>query len=180
MQLSRRWLRATPAPTVEGVAVPIARPLPSTEAARRLGRLRSLAWFLDRSIPIGGKWRIGVDPIIGLLPGAGDWIGALLSIYVLYEGARLGLPLGVLGRMGGNVLIETVFGAVPVLGDLFDFAWQANARNVALVEQHYRPGMRARGLRKLWLAVLVFTLVVLTISGVLVYFAIKGVVALLH
>src|SRR5688572_10077392 len=176
MQLSRRWLRATPS-SVEGVAVPIPRAVPSTEAARRLGRLRSLAWFLDRSIPIG-KWRIGVDPLIGLLPGAGDWIGALLSIYVLYEGARLGLPLGVLGRMSGNILVETIVGAVPVLGHLFDFAWQANTRNLALIEAHYRPGMRARGLRKLWLALLMFTLVVLAVSGALIYFAIKGLLAL--
>jgi hypothetical protein len=178
MQLSRRWLQATPS-SVEGVAVPIPRAVPSGEAAKRLGRLRSLAWFLDRSIPIG-KWRIGVDPLIGLLPGAGDWIGALLSIYVVYEGARLGLPLRVLGRMGGNVLVETIFGAVPVLGDVFDFAWQANARNVALIEQNFRPGMRARGLRKLWLAVLVFALVVLGLSATLIYLAFKGLSALVQ
>lgn len=177
MPLSRRSLRA-PASTVEGVAVPIPRALPSIEADRRLGRLRKLAWFLDRSIPIG-KWRIGADPLIGLLPGAGDWIGGLLSIYVLYEGARLGLPMRVLSRMGGNILVETIVGAVPFLGDLFDFAWQANARNVALIEEHYRPGMRARPLRKLWLAVLMFTLVVLAASGTLIYFAIKGLAALL-
>ena len=178
MQLSRRGLSATPS-HVEGVAVPIPRPVPSGDAAKRLGRLRSLAWFLDRSIPIG-KWRIGVDPLIGLLPGAGDWIGALLSVYVVYEGARLGLPMRVLGRMGGNVLVETIFGAVPVLGDLFDFAWQANARNVALIEENYRPGMRARGLRKLWLALLMFTLVILGISAALIYFAFKALAALVQ
>ena len=175
MQLSRRWLRSAPS-AVEGVAVPIPRAVPSSEAQRRLGRLRSLAWFLDRSIPIG-KWRIGVDPLIGLIPGAGDWIGSLLSLYVLYEGARLGLPLRQLTRMGGNILVETIVGAVPVLGDFFDFAWQANARNVALIEQHYRPGMRARGLRKLWLALLMFALVILGLSALLVYFAFKGMAA---
>src|SRR6188474_116355 len=68
------------------------------ETAMRFQRLRSLSWVLDRSIPLG-KWRIGLDPIIGLLPGAGDWIGALLSLYVFYEGARLGMSKGVLTRM---------------------------------------------------------------------------------
>jgi hypothetical protein len=97
-----------------GVAIPIPRSMPRPEGDRRLGRVRALAWFLDQSIPIG-RWRVGVDPLIGLLPGAGDWIGALLSIYVVYEGARMGLPARVLSRMGGNVLIETIFGAVPVL-----------------------------------------------------------------
>ena len=54
--------------------------------------LEEPVWILDQAIPIG-RWRVGVDPILGLLPGAGDWIGALLSVYVLYEGARLGTPV---------------------------------------------------------------------------------------
>jgi hypothetical protein len=178
MQLSRRWLRTTPS-AVEGVAVPIPRAVPATEAQRRLRRLRSLAWFLDRSIPLG-KWRIGVDPLIGLLPGAGDWIGSVVSLYVLYEGARLGLPLRVLTRMGGNIFVEAIVGAVPLLGDVFDFAWQANARNVLLIEQHYRPGMRARALRKLWLGLATFACVVLGLTALLIYFAFQGMAKVFH
>ena len=165
---------------IEGVAIPIPREPPPPEAERRLRRLRSLAWFLDRSIPLGRKWRIGVDPIIGLIPGVGDWLGALLSLYVLYEGARLGVPAGVLARMAGNILLEAMVGAVPVLGDLFDFAWQANVRNVDLVEQHYRPSLRGRTLRRVWIAVAVFALLLLGLLGMLVYVVARGVVALFH
>jgi hypothetical protein len=151
-----------------GVAIPMPHALPSVGAQRRLRRLRSLAWLLDRSIPLG-RWRIGLDPIIGLLPGAGDWIGAVLSLYVLYEGARLGVPAGVLGRMGGNILVETIFGSIPVLGDLFDFAWQANTKNLALVEQHYRPTLEPRSAAKMWL---IFGIIVLLVLGLLVGLAI--------
>jgi hypothetical protein len=148
--------------TITGYATPIPpEPVPH-EAARRLRRLRGLSWFLDRSIPIG-KWRIGVDPILGLLPGAGDWIGALLSFYVLYEGARLGMPGGVLMKMAGNILVETVIGAVPFLGDVFDFVWQANTRNLALIDQHYKPNLRARPMRRVGLTICIFLALVLAL-----------------
>lgn len=104
----------------------------------RLTRLRRLAWLLDRSIPIG-PYRIGLDPLLGLLPGAGDLLGAGVSMIILYDAARLGMPINVLMRMVGNVLVELIIGAIPVLGDAFDFAWQANARNLRLVERHYDP-----------------------------------------
>lgn len=113
-------------------------------AEARLRRLRGLAFFLDRFFSGGGNRRFGVEPIIGLIPGVGDWIGGVVSLYILYESARLGISWSVLGRMGVNVLLETVVGAVPVAGDLFDFVWQANTRNMKLVEAHYRPNLRPR------------------------------------
>jgi hypothetical protein len=112
-------------------------------------RLRRLAWILDRSIPVGGGYRIGVDPLIGLLPGVGDALGVALSSLILYDAARLGLPVHVLLRMAGNVLLEAVLGAVPVLGDLFDFVWHANVRNLALVEKHYDPLRAPRPARRI-------------------------------
>lgn len=151
-----------------GTVTPMSRPPPGAEAARRLRRVRALAWMLDRSIPIG-RWRIGLDPILGLMPGAGDWIGALLSLYVLYEGARLGLPRRVLGRMTGNILLEAVVGTVPVLGDLFDFAWQANIRNVQLIERHYRPQLEPRSFRAIGFMILLLLVLVLTLITALLY-----------
>ncbi len=162
-----------------GEARPIPRPAPPAEASRRLGRLQRLAWILDRSIPVG-RWRIGLDPIIGIIPGAGDWIGAMLSLYVLYEGARLGVPARVLTRMGGNILVETILGAIPFLGDLFDFVWQANTRNLALIEAHYRPALPPRSLRRIGLAVGGFAMVILGLIGVLVYFVLKALAGLFN
>lgn len=138
-----------------GVARPIPRVSPP-EAERRLQRLRAFAWLLDRSIPIGGGWRVGLDPLIGLVPGLGDWAGAACAFYVVYEAARLGVPFTALLRMMGNILVEAVVGAVPVLGDLFDFAWQANMRNLVLIERHYRPGLPARSLAKIGWALAAF------------------------
>lgn len=102
-----------------------------------LRQLDRLAWILDSSIPVPGtKFRVGLDGLVGLIPGIGDAIGALFSSYIIAQAAGSGAPASVLTRMGLNVLIETVIGAVPLLGDLFDFAFKANARNVRLLRQH--------------------------------------------
>lgn len=102
-----------------------------------LQRLRKLSRLLDNAIAVPGtNFRIGLDPILGLLPGAGDFVGTALSAYFVIEAARLGLPRATLGKMVFNILLESVVGAVPVLGDLFDFAWKANNKNMALLEAH--------------------------------------------
>jgi hypothetical protein len=110
----------------------------------RLARMRFLSRLLDNSIMLPGGYRIGLDPIIGLIPLLGDFLASTLSFWLIYDAARLGIRKRVLARMAGNVLVETLFGAVPVLGDLADAAWKANARNMRLVELHYSPGNRER------------------------------------
>jgi hypothetical protein len=105
--------------------------------AERVRRLRSLAWLLDNSIPLPGGYRIGLDPIIGLVPGLGDAIGALFSAYIINEARSLGAPRSILVRMIGNVALETVLGAIPFAGDLFDAVFKANSRNLALLA-HYQ------------------------------------------
>lgn len=108
-----------------------------------LDRVRRLAWLLDNSIPLPGlRFRIGVEAILGLIPGIGDALGVALSSYILREAWRLGVPRSVLLRMGLNVAIEGIVGAVPLLGDLFDAAWKANLRNVALLEAHVNDPRR--------------------------------------
>ena len=140
--------------------------------------MRRAAWLLDRSIPLGGGYRIGLDPLIGLVPGAGDWIGAAFSLYLLYEAARLGLPFHVLVRMALNVTIEALVGMIPFLGDCFDFVWQANMRNVGLVEQHYRPTLTPRSLRKIWLGLAVFSAALLAVLTVAMVSLIRFIVSL--
>lgn len=122
---------------------------PPLDAENRLRRVRALAWFLDRAFKFGKDRRFGVEPLIGLIPGIGDWIGGVISLYILYEGARLGLSWPVLLRMGGNILVETVVGAVPVAGDIVDFFWQANMRNVRLIDAHYRADAPPRPLGRI-------------------------------
>lgn len=101
-----------------------------------LDSARTLARLLDRSFRIPGtSLRFGLDPLLGLLPVGGDVAASLASGYILYVAWRNGAPGSLIGRMLVNVLIDTAVGTVPVLGDLFDAGWQANARNVALLEE---------------------------------------------
>lgn len=104
------------------------------ERARDIERLARL---LDDVVAIPGtRIRIGLDSILGLLPGGGDLIGGALSSWILLAAVRLGAPPAVVARMGLNVLVDVVVGTVPVLGDLFDIAWRANRRNVQLLERY--------------------------------------------
>jgi hypothetical protein len=124
---------------------------------RRLERVERVATLLDNAIPIPGtRFRIGLDPLLGLVPGLGDALGALASAWILVEAARLGASRTVLLRMLYNIAIDTLVGAVPGAGDFFDFVWKSDARNVALLRRHLeRPDVVHRASRRLLLAVLV-------------------------
>jgi len=121
-----------------------------TLPGNRVGRLRRLSYLLDNSIPIPGTpFRIGLDSIIGLVPGIGDFVGGAFSLYIILEAARLGAPRSLLARMGWNVAIDVLVGTVPLLGDLFDAGWKANMRNLALLERQVdRPLDSARANRR--------------------------------
>ncbi len=109
----------------------------SSSATARLSRLRKLAWLVDGAFRLPGtKFRFGLNSLIGLTPAAGDAVLAMVSLYIVYEAHRLGVPREKLARMIGNVGIEAAAGAVPVLGDLFDMGFKANLRNLAIIEEH--------------------------------------------
>lgn len=102
-----------------------------------LARARTLTRLLDSAARVPGTgFRFGLDPVLGLIPGLGDVAGAALSGYVVILASRLGAPKSVIVRMLGNVAIDTVAGAMPVVGDLFDAGWKSNTRNLALLERH--------------------------------------------
>ena len=104
-----------------------------------------MARLLDSAVQVPGtRFRIGLDPIIGLVPGIGDVIGAIFSSVIVFQAARLGAPQSTLVRMLANVVVDTLVGEVPLLGDLFDFGWKANTRNIALLEQHLGRPVSAR------------------------------------
>ena len=108
---------------------------PQDEA--RLKRVRLLSRLLDEQFRIPGTtYRVGLDGLLGMIPGVGDAAGALLSAYILYEAIRLDAPKTVLLRMIANIGIDTVLGAVPVAGDIFDIAWKANKKNAILLHAY--------------------------------------------
>lgn len=111
--------------------------VPYDEQERSLARLRRLATFLDTAVRLPGGIRLGADSIIGLAPGVGDAITTLLAAYIVAEARRLGVPRRKVWRMAANVALDGVVGAVPVLGDLFDVAFKANRRNLAIIEEHF-------------------------------------------
>ena len=102
-----------------------------------LEALRKVAQILDSAFVVPGtSYRVGLDPILGLVPGLGDLVSPLFTIGILWQARELALPRIVQLRMIFNVAIDSLVGAVPVLGDLFDFAWKANTMNLALLERH--------------------------------------------
>ncbi|WRH67917.1 MAG: DUF4112 domain-containing protein [Planktothrix sp. GU0601_MAG3] len=100
-------------------------------------RMRRLSTILDNAIRVPGtSIGLGIDPILGLIPGGGDILGGVLSIYIVFEAFKLGLPRETLITMVSNIALETITGTVPVFGDIFDVAWKANVKNVELLETY--------------------------------------------
>lgn len=104
---------------------------------QRLEALRKISQLLDSAFVIPGTtYRIGLDPIMGLVPVVGDLIPPLFTIGILWQARDFGVPRVVQMRMIFNVAIDALLGMVPVVGDLFDFAWKANDLNMALLEEY--------------------------------------------
>jgi hypothetical protein len=118
--------------------------------------LDALAHVMDGAFRIPGlNLRFGLDSIIGLIPGVGDIVTTLVSLYVLAAAQRYGVSRITTLRMGLNIGIDAIVGSIPLIGDLFDFAWKANERNVALVRKHMNTPlhMRHKARRGDWLYV---------------------------
>lgn len=102
-----------------------------------VARLETMADWLDSRFRIPGtNVRFGLDGIFGLIPGLGDGVLALPSAYLIMSAQRLGASKWLMARMAGNVGIDMVLGAIPLVGDLFDIGFKANRRNIALLRRH--------------------------------------------
>ena len=128
-----------------------------------------LALFMDELIRVPGtKFKIGLDPLIGLLPGFGDTGSALVSAFALIQAARLGVPKILLARMSLNILINEFIGIIPVVGDAFSFWFKSNVRNYDLLRRHAstrRPGSWRDWAFVLGLLAAIFGLVILVVVG---------------
>jgi hypothetical protein len=132
---------------------------------QRIEALRRVARLLDSAVPVPGtSYRVGLDPILGLIPGLGDLVSPIFTLGVIWQARDIGVPGVVLMRMIFNVAIDTLVGFVPLAGDVFDFAWKSNNRNMALLEQHAqeeRPGSAAD-----WTFVIISIALLLVIAAV--------------
>lgn len=121
-------------------------PHPDDPAVKALQqRLNTLAWWLDDRfrVPFTQR-RIGLDGLVGLLPGVGDAATTAVSAYLILEARRLGVPKRQLARMLWNLAVDGVVGSVPLVGDLFDLGWKANRRNIRLLNEHLARAARSR------------------------------------
>ena len=117
---------------------------PSREDA--IARVTMVAKLMDSAFVIPGlNRRVGLDSVLGLVPGIGDALSAALASYIIWEARQLGLPRWKIARMIGNVAVDTTIGAIPLAGDLFDVFFKSNERNLRIIHEHL--GITKRGPR---------------------------------
>ena len=137
------------------MAQPVTRP-------RNLKHMETLAKLLDAQFRIPGTdFRFGLDSLIGLIPGAGDLSTFAVSGYMVLILARNGASGYVLARMILNILVDAIFGSIPLLGDLFDVAFKANMRNMRLMQEHYQEGRHRGGAAKVIIPVLILVFLII-------------------
>ena len=106
-----------------------------TETDKKSTSVQYIADLLDSRFRLPGtRIKFGLDPVLGLIPGAGDWFGGMLSIFFMIEAFRAGADLSVILRIFVNILIDIIIGSIPVVGEIFDVAWKANLRNARLIQ----------------------------------------------
>ena len=129
---------------VHGDVVGLSRAERFAAAERRIGRVTHV---LDELVSVPGTpIKVGLDPVIGVIPIAGDALAALVGVWVILEASRFGIPRVVLGRMVANLVVDLGVGAIPLIGDVYDLFFRSNSRNLDLFRRHaLDPGASTRG-----------------------------------
>lgn len=102
---------------------------------QRLANASFVARLLDKRFKIF-KYRFGIDPLLGLIPGIGDILSFFLSLYLLWIAYQLKLPKVAMRKMLGNILVDLLLGTLPVIGDVADFFYMANKKNFEILNQY--------------------------------------------
>jgi hypothetical protein len=146
-----------------------------TSAERRISRVTKV---LDELITVPGtSTKVGLDPVIGLIPIVGDAVAALVGGWVILEASRFGVPRIVLARMVLNLTVDLAIGAIPLLGDLYDVVFHSNSRNLELFRRHaLDPAASTRGEQALFigLALLIVGIVWLVVTALGAFFGWLG------
>lgn len=143
----------------------------------KLVHLKNLSSTLDSKFegPFGIKF--GLDALIGLIPVVGDFVTSALSLYIIAQAASLGAGPSTLIRMAINILVENLFDMLPFLGNIFDFYWKANNKNLRLLESHLANPTRETIKSRMIVALIFFILIVILIgSGYLTFVVIEALV----
>jgi hypothetical protein len=111
---------------------------PASDHHRRLDHIEGVARLMDSAVRLPGtRIRLGLDSVIGLIPGLGDAATLVPAAYIIGSAYRMGVPRRVLAKMAGNTALDFAIGSVPLIGDIFDVGWKANRRNAALIRGHF-------------------------------------------
>jgi hypothetical protein len=142
---------------VHGDVVGLSRTERFAAAERRIGRVTHV---LDELVSVPGTpIKIGLDPVIGIIPVAGDAIAALVGVWVILEASRFGIPRVVLGRMIANLVVDLGIGAIPLIGDAYDLFFRSNSRNLDLFRRHaLDPGASTRGEQAFFIGLVVLAI----------------------
>jgi hypothetical protein len=155
--------------------------LPPEEKAKRKGLepiFRWLAFIMDEVIRVPGtKFRFGLDPLLGLIPGIGDTSSALVSAFALIQALRVGVPKILLGRMALNILLNELIGIIPVVGDAFSFWFKSNARNYEIIKNHRLGSAPPKASDWLFVIGILFLLLVIVCAGIAVSLIVLGALA---
>ena len=138
-----------------------AEPEPTTTVSRD-PILEYLEWLMERAIPVG-RWSFGLDGILGLIPGFGDLASGIVASYIIARAARAGVPRVALARMMTNVAIDTLIGSIPIVGDLFDFLYKSNTKNLQIYQESL-AGRRESA--KDWMTVGLFVVAMLMLLAI--------------
>ena len=145
--------------------------IPSRASGFDLATVRGLAKILDEAITIPGtNKKIGLDAILGLIPGVGDLGSAAIGGYILLVASKLGVPAVVLWRMLLNLGIDTVLGAIPFAGDVFDVAFRANSKNADLLMRSLAEPAAAKRSSRWVIALIALAFLALTAAGIFATF----------
>ncbi len=149
---------------------------PEVLPSRRDPVIEYLEWLMERAVPVG-RWSFGLDGILGLIPGLGDVAAGIVSTYIIARAAQAGVPRAALARMMANVAIDSLLGAIPLVGDLFDFFYKANSRNLRIFQQSLQ-GRREPG--RDWAFVALFIVAMLALLAIPIVLAVMLILRLLR
>lgn len=131
---------------------------------------KEFAELLDSKFKIPNtNIRFGIDPLLGLVPGAGDWLAGVISLYFLIRAAMHGGKASVLGRMFINILLDVLIGSIPILGEVFDVYWKANERNAEILQELEEDPERTRSASRLWVWFVLAQFVILIVGLLLLF-----------
>lgn len=144
-------------------------PEQKANAARVEPLFRWIALLMDDLLRLPGtRFKIGIDPLIGLIPGIGDTGSAMVSAIALIQAARHGIPKIILARMSVNILLNEFIGIVPVVGDAFSFWFKSNARNYNLLKQHMSAARKPRAGDWIFVVGVLIALAIIVAAGIFV------------